>query len=81
MSRKKADLKNNVFAILDPLREYAEMMSVQDVAEFAGISEQSAMKFVQEHGGVIVVKGKIRNVWRIHKEYVRQAFNVPKVIA
>ena len=76
--RKK---KETTFAVLDPLYGYPEMMSAQDVAGFAGISEPSALKWMQEHGGVIVVKGKVRNVWRIHKEYVRRQFNIPRITA
>lgn len=76
--RKKTE---NIFAALDPLSGYPEMMSPQDIAEFAGISETSAAKWLQEHGGVPVVKGKVRNVWRIAKEYVRQGFNLPRISA
>ena len=77
--RKKKE--TGTFAVLDPLYGYPEMMSTQDVAEFAGISEGSALKWIQENGGVIVVKGKVRNVWRIHKEYVRRQFNIPRITA
>ena len=75
--KKRADL----FAPLDPLNGYPEMMSAQDIAEFAGIAESSALKWIQEHGGVVVVKGKVRNTWRIAKEYVRQGFNLPRISA
>ena len=78
MARKK---RADIFAPLDPLNGYPEMMSPQDIAEFAGISETSATKWLQEHGGVPVVKGRVRNVWRIAKEYVRQGFNLPRISA
>ena len=76
--RRKTD---DVFLALDPLGKYPEMMGAVDVAEFAGISEGSARKWMQEHGAVIVVKGQKRDVWRIHKEYVRRGFNVPRISA
>lgn len=78
MARRKTE---SIFAGLDPLSGYPEMMSAQDIAEFAGIAEASALKWIQEHGGVIVVKGKVRNTWRIAKEYVRRGFNLPRISA
>ena len=78
MARKK---RADLFAPLDPLNGYSEMMSAKDIAEFAGIAESSALKWIQEHGGVVVVKGKVRNTWRIAKEYVRQGFNLPRISA
>lgn len=80
MPRKRKNAES-IGAPLDPLWGYSEMMSAKDIAEFAGISEASALKWIQENGGVIVVKGKVRNVWRIHKEYVRRAFKLVKRIA
>lgn len=77
-NRKKVE---SITAPLDPLWGYPEMMSAKDIAEFAGISEGSALKWIQENGGVIVVKGKVRNVWRIYKEYVRRAFKLVKTTA
>ncbi len=76
--RKKAE---PIFAALDPLNGYPEMMSAQDIAEFAGISEGSALKWMRENGGVAVVKGKVRETWRIAKEYVRRGFNLPRITA
>ncbi len=78
MRKKKSE---NTFAVLDPLSGYPEMMSAQDIAEFAGICEHSALKWMQENGGVMVIKGQFRNVWRIHKEYVRRQFNLPRITA
>ena len=72
---------NNLFSVLDPLRGYPEMMSPRDVAEFAGIGLTTATAFVQRNGGVKVTAGGKRSSWRIHKEYVRQAFNLPRDIA
>lgn len=79
MARKAK--KDQIFAPLDPLWKYPEMMSVQDVAEFAGIGATCATTFVQRNGGVKVIEGAKRSVWRIHKEYVRKAFNLPQAIA
>ncbi len=76
--RKRDD---NVFLILDPLRGYPEMMSVDDIAEFAGIGRTSATTFIQKNGGVKVISGGKRSSWRIHKEYVRRAFNLPRTTA
>lgn len=73
--------RDDIFMILDPLRDYPEMMGAKDIAAFAGISETSALLWIQRNGGVAVIKGKQRNVWKIHKEYVRQAFNLPRVSA
>ena len=73
--------KDNVFSLLDPLRDYPDMMSPQDVADFAGISESAARTWVQKHGGVIVIKGKKRDTWRIHKDFVRQGLNLPKAVS
>ena len=78
MARKK---RADIFAPLDPLNGYPEMMSPQDIAEFAGIAESSALKWIQENGGVILVKGKVRNLRRVAKEYVRQGFNLPRISA
>ena len=78
---RKRKTSENTFALLDPLYGYPEMMSAKDISEFAGIGENSALKWIQENGGVIVVKGKVRNVWRIHKEYVRRQFNLPRITA
>lgn len=76
---KKADL----FDILDPLRGYAEMMSVDDVAEFAGLGKTSAATWIQHNGGIKMQLGGTgqRYTWRIHKEYVRRAFNLPRASA
>ncbi len=80
MMRKRKNVEL-IGSPLDPLWGYSEMMSAKDIAEFAGISEASALKWIQENDGVIVVKGKVRNVWRIHKEYVRRAFKLVKTTA
>ena len=72
--------KDNVFSPLDPLWGYPDMMSPQDVADFAGISESAARAWVQKNGGVIVIKGKKRDTWRIHKDYVRKGMNLPKAV-
>ena len=69
------------FAPLDPLWEYPEMMSAKDIAEFSGISESSALLWIQRNGGVILIKGQKRNGWKVHKEYVRRAFNLPPITA
>ena len=78
---KRRSKQADMFMALDPLGGYPEMMAVLDVAEFAGISQGCARKWVQENGGVIVTHGKQRDTWRIHKEYVRKAFNVPRITA
>lgn len=78
---KRRSKQADMFLALDPLGGYPEMMGAQDIAEFAGISEGSARKWMQEHGAVIVVKGQKRDIWKIHKEYVRQGFNVPRISA
>ena len=80
MMRKRKNVEL-IGSPLDPLWGYSEMMSAKDIAEFAGISEASALKWIQENGGVIVVKGKVRNVWRIYKEYVRRSFKLAEVTA
>ena len=63
--------------MLDPMRDWPDMMSVKDVAQFAGIGITAATNFIQRNGGVKVTEGGVRSSWRIHKEYVRKAFNVP----
>ena len=73
--------RDQIFAPLDPLWNYPEMMSAKDIAEFAGIGESTALTWIQKNGGIIVVKGQKRNTWRIHKEYVRKAFNLPRITA
>ena len=64
--------------MMDPMREWPEMMSVKDIQEFAGIGQTAATTFIQKHGGVKVTEGGVRSSWRIHKEHVRKAFNVPR---
>ena len=76
--RRKTD---DVFLALDPLGKYPEMMGTMDVAEFAGISSDSARKWIQEHNGVLVIKGVKRDTWKVHKEYVRRGFNLPRITA
>lgn len=80
MARRKKP--EPIFAALDPLNGYPEMMSPQDIAEFAGISEAVARGWMREHGAVTVAKGdKGRETLRIAKEYVRQGFNLPRISA
>lgn len=66
--------------LLDPMRDWPDMMSVKDIMEFAGIGQTAATTFIQNHGGVKVTEGGVRSSWRIHKEHVRKAFNVPRTI-
>ncbi|MBO4794316.1 MAG: hypothetical protein J5556_07115 [Deltaproteobacteria bacterium] len=75
---KKTALTHLANTFLDPLYPYPEMMSAQEVAEVAGISDDSALQWIKTHGGVIVIPGK-RNVWRICKQYVRQGLKLPQM--
>lgn len=65
---------------LDPMREWPDMMSVKDVQAFAGLGQTAATNFIQRNGGVKVTEGGVRSSWRIHKEHVRRALNVPRQI-
>ena len=66
--------------MMDPLWKYPEMMSVNDICEFAQIGRTAASNFIQRHGGVkLDGTGTARSSWRIHKEYVRRFFNVPSI--
>ena len=76
MAKKRED----IFAPMDPLWGYPDMMSPKDVADFAGISESAARAWVQQHGGVIVIKGQKRDTWRIHKDNVRKGLNLPRAV-
>ena len=67
--------------LTDPMRHYPDMMSVQDICDFAQIGRTAATNFIQRHGGVkLDGAGQKRSSWRIHKEYVRKFFNVPQNI-
>lgn len=79
MARRKKP--EPIFAALDPLNGYPEMMSATDVAEFAGLSKNTAIKWIRENGGVLVTKGPVKETWRIAKEYVRKGFNLPRISA
>lgn len=79
MPKRPSPPRPRVTSFLDPLYPYPEMMSPQDVAEFANISADSALQWMKAHGGVIVIPGR-RNVWRIAKEYVRKGFNLPQIV-
>ena len=73
-------MKHKRVSLMDPMREWPDMMSVKDICEFANIGQTAATNFIQSHGGVKVTDGGVRSSWRIHKEYVRKAFNVPRTV-
>lgn len=74
-------MARRVINLLDPLRDYPDMMGVQDICELAGCGRTAASRFIRENGGVAINPGSGREVWKIHKEYVRKALNIPQCIA
>lgn len=76
----KSTVRRPPVQIMDPMRSWPDMMSVQDVMAFANLGQTAATNFIQRNGGVKVTEGGKRSSWRIHKEYVRKAFNVPRFV-
>lgn len=71
--------RNNVREIFDPMRAYPDMMGVKDMQELAGMGYATALAFIQTHGGVQIGHGKTAP-WKVHKELVRKALNIPRVV-
>ena len=61
----------------DVLWRYPDMMTVQDLAEFMNTSYATAWKKMQELPWVPVGTGRKNQARRVHKQDVRDHFNLP----
>ena len=61
----------------DLLWRYPDMMSTQDLAEFMNVSYLTARKKMEELPWVNVGSGRANKTRRVHKQDVRDHFNLP----